>query len=100
MGIIRWVLSHLVLILVIVAVGFGFVYRKPLATEFGYERELAQLETDLDWRKLWPEKDGPLVRVTAIEGANSTTESSPVASEQPAMKVKKPESRRKMTMKT
>lgn len=66
---IRWVMSHLVVVLLVVALGVGFVFREEIAKEFGMEDQLASLDAQLDWERFWPRTEGPLLRVKPLEKA-------------------------------
>lgn len=80
MGIVRWLMRHLLLVIVVAGIVVGLVYRKDIAADLGYQEQLAQLEkdlkvdqlekelaTELNLERWWPRTEGPLVRLKPID---------------------------------
>lgn len=62
MGMLRWLIEHVMAIILIVAVVAAVAFRQELATELGMSDRLAAFE-----KRYWPAGGGPVVQVRAIQ---------------------------------
>ncbi|MEO5337395.1 MAG: hypothetical protein H7841_10955 [Magnetospirillum sp. WYHS-4] len=63
MGLLRWATNHLVAVLLIAVLFAALVFRQELASEFGFQTQMADLDRHLDWKRYWPTGTSSTVKV-------------------------------------